>query len=95
MATSTNFTEAEVEVLSFLKGLEGGEVRDTDLFPRRDNLDNGRRRTLRRLCDKGVLQRSPSRLWDVGLYVVPHDFLSAYREWYRTKGFNKSWADPL
>lgn len=63
----------------------GSYFMPTDVFPCRDNEDNGHRRIVRHLADMGILGRTG---YIPGELIFTQAALDAYNEWYAKRGFN-------
>lgn len=80
-------TKAQIEVIKDLlawRYAPGSRIVPTEVYPGRNNQDNAKRRTLRRLRDQGWLDGDR---WEVGVYRMTQRLVDAYQEWWRTRGF--------
>lgn len=82
-------TDAQAETIRKLRSVGygiGSQFLPRDIFPVRDNVDNGHRRTLRALAAKGIIGRSQSGI--PGELEITQATVDAYDHWYAKRGFN-------
>jgi len=85
-------TRAQAEVIYILQGghwLDGMSIDPLDVFPNRDNRDNGCRRTFSTMARAGIFTRAQGG-WptDANLFEPNLDVIwDAWNEWWKSEGY--------